>query len=147
LRSKNFYLETSSRFFSRNLKLNFVTVILLILQKSVKSLQLVLNEFFNKLDNGTSVTKSAFTQARRHLKPEAFVTLNQKGVIDVFYDKDGFLKVWGFRLLAIDGSKIHLPESPEIKEEFGTIHFTNGKNNEIYGQHCYGLASEAKVFA
>jgi len=77
-------------------------------------------------------------------------------VIDVFYDKDGFLKVWGFRLLAIDGSKIHLPESPEIKEEFnvarsvtsfGTINFTNGKNNEVYGQPCYGLASEAKVFA
>jgi len=53
--------RTSSNFFSRNLKLNFVAVILLILPKSVKSLQLVLNEFFNKLDNGTSVTKSAFT--------------------------------------------------------------------------------------
>jgi len=75
------------------------------------------------LDNGTSVTKSAFTQARRHLKPEAFVILNQKAVIDVFYDKDkdGFLKVWGFRLLAIDGSKIHLPESPKIKEEFTSL--------------------------
>jgi len=53
--------RTSSMFFSRNLKLNFVTVILLLKQKSVKSLQLVLNEFFKKLDNGTSVTKSAFT--------------------------------------------------------------------------------------
>jgi len=53
--------RTASKFFSRNFKLNFVAVILLILQKSIKPLQLVLNEFFKKLDNGTSVTKSAFT--------------------------------------------------------------------------------------
>jgi hypothetical protein len=52
---------------------------------SIKPLQLVLNEFFKKLDNGILVTKSAFTQARRHLKPEAFVTLNQKAVVDAFY--------------------------------------------------------------
>jgi hypothetical protein len=50
-------------------------------------------------------------------------------------------KAWGFRLLAIDGSKIHLPNAPEINEEFGTINFTNGKNNEIIGRHGYGLAS------
>jgi hypothetical protein len=31
---------------------------------------------------------------------------------------------WGFRLLAIDGSKIHLPNVPEINDEFGTINGT-----------------------
>jgi len=44
------------------------------LQKSIKPLQLVLNEFFKKLDNGVMATKSAFTQARRHLKATAFVS-------------------------------------------------------------------------
>jgi hypothetical protein len=38
--------RTASKFFSRKFKLDFVTVILLILQKSIKPLQLVLNEFF-----------------------------------------------------------------------------------------------------
>jgi hypothetical protein len=33
-------------------------------------------------------------------------------------------KAWGFRLLAIDGSKIHLPNAPEINDEFGTINGT-----------------------
>jgi len=73
---------------------------LLILQKSIKPLQLALNEFFKKLDNGTMVTKSAFTQARRHLKATAFVMLNQKAVIDVLYGDDNYEKAWGFRLLA-----------------------------------------------
>jgi len=55
-----------------------VIVVLLILQKSIKPLQLVLNDFFKKLDNGVSVTKSAFREARRHLKAAAFITLNHK---------------------------------------------------------------------
>ena len=102
---------------------------------------LFLPEFFKKLDNGVLVTKSAFTQARRHLKPEAFITLNQRAVLDVLYADDNFENAWGFRLLAIDGSKIHLPNVPEINDEFGTINFTNSKNNKIIGQHGYGLIS------
>ncbi|RKZ55126.1 MAG: IS4 family transposase, partial [Candidatus Parabeggiatoa sp. nov. 2] len=66
---------------------------------SIKPLQLVLNEFFKKLNNGVLVTKSAFTQARRHLKPEAFITLNQRAVLDVLYADDNFENAWGFRLL------------------------------------------------
>jgi len=100
--------RTASNFFSRKFKLDFVTVILLILQKSIKPLQLVLNEFFKKLDKDVLVTKSAFTQARRHLKPTAFVTLNKKSVLDVIYSDDSYEKAWGFRLLVFDGSKIHL---------------------------------------
>jgi len=115
--------RTASKFFSRKFKLDFVTVVLLILQKSIKPLQLVLNEFFKKLDNGVLVTKSAFTQARRHLKATVFVILNKKAVLDVLYGDDNYEKAWGFRLLVIDGSKIHLPNTPEIIQEFGTIRF------------------------
>ncbi len=133
--------RTVYNFFTRKSKLDFVAVILIILQKSIKPLQLVLNEFFKKLNNGVLVTKSAFTQARRHLKPEAFITLNQRAVLDVLYADDNFENAWGFRLLAIDGSKIHLPNVPEINDEFGTLNFTNSKNNKIIGQHGYGLIS------
>ena len=51
------------KFFTRQRKLGFVNVILLILQKSVKSLQLILNEFFKDLGNGVKSTSSAFTFA------------------------------------------------------------------------------------
>jgi len=133
----------ASKFFTRKFKLDFVTVILLILQKSIKPMQLVLNEFFKKRDNGVLVTKSAFTQARRHLKATAFITLNKKAVLDVLYNDGNSSKAWGFRLLAIDGSKIHLPNTPEIVQEFGTIKFetTVGNNKKITGEHGYALAS------
>ncbi|MEN8221455.1 MAG: hypothetical protein ABFS56_34970 [Pseudomonadota bacterium] len=98
------------------------------------------------------VTKSAFTQARRHLKATTFVTLNKKAVLDVLYNDGDYEKAWGFRLLAIDGSKIHLPNTTEIIEElnvassvtsFGTIKFeaTVGNNKKITGEHGYALAS------
>ncbi|MCP4112968.1 MAG: hypothetical protein GY749_46815 [Desulfobacteraceae bacterium] len=62
--------RTGSEFFTRNRKLTFVVVILLILQKSLKSLQLVLNEFFGKLAEPlVIVTASAFTQARAKRTP------------------------------------------------------------------------------
>ena len=133
--------RTASKFFSRKFKLDFLTVVLLILQKSIKPLQIVLNEFFKQLDSGVSVTKSAFTQARRHLKATAFITLNQKAVLDVVYGDENYETVWGFRLLVIDGSKIHLPN--EIRQEFGTIKFetTVGNNKKITGSHGYALAS------
>jgi len=50
--------------FSRFFKLGFVMVILLILQKSVKSSQLVLNEFFKKLGSDVLVTNSAFRRIK-----------------------------------------------------------------------------------
>jgi hypothetical protein len=116
---------------------------LLILQKSIKPLQLVLNEFFKKLDNGVSVTKSAFTQASMYpIKAAAFVTLNRKAVLDVIYGDDSYEKAWGFRLLVFDGSKIHLPNTQEIVDEFGTIKFetTVNDNKKITGEHGYALS-------
>ncbi|MEN8220370.1 MAG: hypothetical protein ABFS56_29295 [Pseudomonadota bacterium] len=62
----------------RKYKLDFITVVLLILQNSIKPMQLVLNEFFKRLDNGIMVRNRASTQARRHLKATAFVTLKVK---------------------------------------------------------------------
>ena len=133
--------RTEPKFFTRKFKLDFMTVILLILQKSVKSLQVVLNEFFKELGNGVLATNSAFTQARSHLRYQAFITLNQRAIIDVLYGDKKYRGFKGFRVLSVDGSKIHLPNTPEICQEFGTINFTNGKNKQVIGQHGYGLAS------
>lgn len=131
--------RTSPQFFTRLSSLSFVIVILLILPKSVKSSQIVLNEFFKKLDNDTLVTNSAFTQARYKLQPEAFIELNQKGVVDVMYANENYQTFWGFRILAFDGSKVRLPNSPSVCQEFGTINISNDKG--VIGQYGCGLAS------
>lgn len=65
-----------STHFTRDRKLNFYSVLVLLLQKSVKSLQLKLNEFMDRLEASESVTASAFCQARRKFLPQAFIELN-----------------------------------------------------------------------
>jgi len=57
--------RNKATFFSRMRKLTFPVVILLILQKSRKSIQLLLNEF-GKIAQIPLVTNSAFTQVRSH---------------------------------------------------------------------------------
>lgn len=72
--------------FSRIRKLPFYTVMMLIIRKSVKSLQLVLNEFVNQTDKSFTVTASAFSQARQKLSYTAFVELNND-IVKMFYDE------------------------------------------------------------
>ena len=43
--------------------------------------------------------------------------------------------------VAVDGSKIVLPDSEEVREEFGTIAYSGGKSSEIEGERPYALAS------
>ena len=65
------------------------------------------------------VTKSALTQARKHLSHTAFIDLNQQ-VINAYYAEHPDLKTWkGFRLCAIDGSQLRLPNEPDIIKEMG----------------------------
>jgi hypothetical protein len=71
--------RTASKFFSRKYKLDFVTVVLLILQKSIKPLQLVLNEFFKKLDNGIMVnTELCFDPSTSAFKSHSVCNVKQK---------------------------------------------------------------------
>ena len=132
--------RTSPKVFLRERKLTFSLVILLILQKTMKSIQLLLNEVFGQIDLDPA-TNSAFTQARSHLKHTAFIELNQKAIVAEYYQDDTYRRYQGFRLLAIDSSKLRLPDSRDIRDVFGTINTTNGKDNNVIGKHAHGLAS------
>jgi len=66
------------------------------------------------------VGKSAFTEARKKLKSSVFTALNQHLIEHI--EASGTLKTWkGFRLYAIDGSKIRLPDVPDIHDYFGSM--------------------------
>jgi len=84
-----------------------------------KSLQFSLYEFFH--ENGISLipTKSAFSQRRNELKYQVFIELNDRLVAGIY--EENRLRYWNdFRLLAIDGSTLNLPQSQELIDEFGT---------------------------
>lgn len=87
-----------------------------------RSLQRELDSFFKAMSNSEfsirEVTKSALSQARSKLKPYAFIRLNEVAV-DTFYQESEF-NVWqGHRVLAVDGSRMLLPNHRTVKEAFG----------------------------
>lgn len=111
--------------FTRNRKLSFQTVFMQIFRKSVKSLQVSLNELFMNNYLSTPVTASAYTQARNKFKHTAFIELNDD-MIDIFYSVEEDVKKWnGYRCIGADGSKIILPKTSEIAEEFGSVTVKN----------------------
>jgi hypothetical protein len=64
------------------------------------------------------MSQQAFSEARQKLKWEAFLQLFE---VTVEASCKGALKRWhGYRLLAIDGSKLNLPNDPELRAYFGT---------------------------
>jgi hypothetical protein len=137
--------RVNPKYFTRRRVLTFSIVLVLILQKSVKSLQLVLNEFFGALSMSMSlsaltVSNSAFSQARQKLSHSAFIELHRAAVVEPYYADDQYQTWQGFRLVGVDGSKIRLPDTPEIRKEFGTFAVKNQSGVEL-GEQPWGLAS------
>lgn len=111
--------------FTRDRKLPIKTIILLVL-KFKSSIQRELDRFYKEVTqsdfNIRSVTKSAFTQARAKLNPWAFKRLNEVAV-NSFYDGAEYYVWHNMRLLAVDGTRLVLPNHPTIIEEFGVHQF------------------------
>lgn len=76
--------KSSSKDFMRKRKLSFIDIFILILRKSVKSLQVILNEFILYRKKDYTVTASAFSQARKKMKHSAFSEINE-GVVSLYY--------------------------------------------------------------
>ena len=91
---------------------------MLIINLIRKSLQLEISFFMDK-NGGIDVSKQAFSQARRKLKPLVFKLLN-KEFLSEFYTDNEIKTFQGFRVLAIDGTTIQLPSSKELINHYGT---------------------------
>ncbi len=65
-------------------------------------------------------TKSAFVQCRKKIKPEAFKYLSDSLIEEFYTDNDDSIKLWnGFRVLAVDGSRLSLPDTQELEKIYG----------------------------
>lgn len=108
--------------FTRDRKLGFVSTLNIMLKKSSKSLQNTLNDSKEKLvalsrKAYESVTAGAYTKARAKLSYTAFIELYRL-VREQFYEDGDYHRFKGFRLLAVDGSIIILPNSDNVKKTF-----------------------------
>lgn len=98
---------------------------------SRSSVQRGLDDFYKNINSQDysirEVTKGAFSMARNKVNEWGFQRLNEV-CIDFFYSRAPYHKWHGFRLLAVDGSRLHLPNHKSIKEEFGEI--KTGRNGD-----------------
>jgi hypothetical protein len=121
--------KRSSKDFTRRRSLPFPTLIVFLINFIKGSIQDELDYYFKAIDSldvaVRTVTSSAFCKARKKLKHQAFIELNQK-LLHYFY-KHFCFKTWcGFRVLGVDGSTIQLPNTQEVAEHFGVMHPAQG---------------------
>ena len=115
----------SDKDFTRDKTLSFPVTLLIISNFIRKSLSLEIVDFvnvFNKISitKLKNFTKSAFVQRRNKIKPEVFKYLSSVLIKEFYTDNDLSIKLWnGFRLLAVDGSRINLPDTKELEEIYG----------------------------
>jgi|WetSurMetagenome_2_1015567.scaffolds.fasta_scaffold147078_1 hypothetical protein len=113
----------------------------MMMQKGMKSLQLSLNELIPKLGlSSSSVSNVAYVKAKKKFKHTAFIELNRIAVVETMYEDGDYKTYKGFRILATDGSKIQLPDTDELKEEFGVMTYNNKAHN-VSGEHVFALGS------
>jgi len=68
----------------------------------------------------SSFTQSAFIQSRNKINPEVFKHLSATIISEFYTDNDLSIKLWnGFRLLAVDGSRINMPDTKELENIYG----------------------------
>jgi hypothetical protein len=110
--------------FTRKSSLSFQNLVLFLLNQVKGSLQQELDTFFQQLNETDlpvrAVHKSAFSEARKKLKSTVFKALNRCLIQQLEHTKA--LKTWkGFRLYAVDGTRIRLPNRAAIAATFGTL--------------------------
>lgn len=112
--------------FTRKRKMGFAQVATAVIKGSKRGLQNGITEFLreSKIDiDGYS--KAAFCKARHKIKPSAFKEIFELTARD-YYESIQYKTFHGYRVCAIDGSDINLPNTRELFEEYGSQPYING---------------------
>ena len=117
---------TSEKAFTRERKLTFSRVVLLIAKLCKKTLSVELDKFFEEIDFKIKCTVSAFSQQRKKLQSQFYKAWNEVLLLSYYYHYGKEVKRWkGYRLIAGDGSNVSLVNTPVLQEYFG------GQSNQI----------------
>lgn len=118
--------RVSPKHFTRTRKQSFANTVVFMMNFLCKSLSVELDKFFSYLSENMgvieykSITKSAFVQCRKKIKPEVFKYLSNSLIHEFYTDNDESLRLlYGLRVLGVDGSMISLPHVTLLEEVFG----------------------------
>ena len=115
----------SKKDFIRNRKVSFAMNILLIFACLKRSIQTGIDQFIIDMDTEfNTYSKQAFSKRRQCILPEAFQELYRLST-EFFYKEANYKTYSGYRILAVDGSKVNLPYNKELMEIYGCQKSTN----------------------
>ena len=130
---KSEFCVSPEKDFTRDRKISFASVIRSILSfggGTLTSELLKINKFAPDLP-----TSSAFVQQRDKVSPRAFSTLFS--MINKEFDQD--LRYHGYRLMAVDGSHIHVPTNPKDQDSFVNWRENERPHNEFHLNAMYDI--------
>jgi hypothetical protein len=106
--------------FTRDRKMPFSRLILFMLNMVKSSIQTCLDRFLELIgQEDLHMTQQSFSEARQKIKWEAFQDLFITIVNHIY---TGFYRTWhGYRVSAIDGTKLQLPDDQKLREYYGTV--------------------------
>jgi hypothetical protein len=106
--------------FTRKRKMPFVELVIFMLNMVKTSTQTSLDRFYENIgQEGMHMSQQSFSEARQKINWEAFRDLFdtiRNEIYEHYYD------TWhGYRVTAIDGSKIQLPDEQILRDYYGTM--------------------------
>lgn len=107
--------------FTRKRVFSFGRLILFQINLATKSLNVELSRFFRRIRYNReekSYSKQSYSEARMKMKHSAYIELNEE-LVKGYYIEGDYKQYKGYRVLAIDGSRIQLPNKEDVVEEFG----------------------------
>ena len=118
--------KISEKYFTRQRKQSFPCTLIFMINFLTKSLSSEIDSFISFIRQNIKeieircFTKSAFVQCRKKIKPDVFKYLSDNLIEEFYADNDESIKLWnGFRLLAVDGSRLTLPDTQELEVIYG----------------------------
>lgn len=124
--------RTSSKFFTRLRKIRLCDIIYILIVSGAKNLQTEIKEYFEKRGRAI-VSRQAFAKAREKVNPEAIKELNERVAVKLeLNNKPETYK--GYRLIAVDGTILDLPNTEALRNHFGC------STNNTEKTYCKSLA-------
>ena len=113
--------RVSPNYFRRNRKMSFQDILYFLITSCKMATQCALTDFFNSIKRDIHMSQQAMSKARNHFDHTPF-----SSAFNVLRDKEYRLenesnlrRLYGYNIIAVDGSVIPLPNIPKLRQEFG----------------------------
>jgi len=134
---KEFCRNGNPNVFVRNRKMPPDDLAFSMINRKGLTLKLELRGYMNISHPGTQISKPGYLKQRMKMNPYAFVDLYQFHNRNFYSDPDGELYTYnGVLVLAVDGSNVNLPTTPETLEVYGTSSRKGTKPQAALGLAC-----------